>query len=197
MRLALCAAAFLLPLPGVVCAQAIKNEPPMREFTQEEIDAVEMPELAFEESEKIIEDYEKYFYFHRAETSFSEAFADVNECDALTNGLSHYSGASQSAINSAMMQHGALAGAAGGVIASVMMDAIFGSAERRKQRRTNMRTCMFYKGYDRYGLEKDLWQEFNFEEGFSRENADKREAALLQQAKVASGPKPEQEVLAP
>ena len=54
-----------------------------------------------------------------------------------------------------------------------------------------MRRCMGYKGYERYGLNKDLWQEFNFEEGFSGEEESKRQAMLAQQAKVASGPKPE------
>ena len=48
-----------------------------------------------------------------------------------------------------------------------------------------------------YGLEKDLWQEFHFEEGLSRENAKDREAALMKQARVASGPKPQLEVLEP
>jgi hypothetical protein len=78
-----------------------------------------------------------------------------------------------------------------------MADAIFGSAERRRIKRINLRNCMYYKGYDRYGLEKELWQKFHFEEGLSRENAKDREAALLKQARVASGPKPQLEVLEP
>jgi hypothetical protein len=83
------------------------------------------------------------------------------------------------------------------MIGGLMADAIFGSAERRKLKRINIRTCMFYKGYDRYGLKKDLWQEFHFEEGLSRENADKRQTALLRQALVASGDQPTTEVLQP
>ena len=78
-----------------------------------------------------------------------------------------------------------------------MADAIFGSAERRRIKRVNLRNCMFFKGYDRYGLEKDLWQAFHFEEGLSRENAEDRAAALMKQARVASGPKPALEVLEP
>ena len=85
----------------------------------------------------------------------------------------------------------------GGAIASVLIDAVVGSAERRKARRLNMRTCMYYKGYDRYGLRKDLWQEFNFDEGNGREDEDDRSRALLMQARVASSPRPQQEVLAP
>ena len=93
---------------------------------------------------------------------------------------------------SSMIQYGVVAGALGGAIGGLMADAIFGSGERRKQRRINMRNCMFYKGYDRYGLEKDLWQEFNFEEGLSQTEETERENKLLMQARVASGPKPAQ-----
>lgn len=196
MRL-LCLGLLLLPLASQLSAQAIKNEPPMRAFSSEEIEAVALPALAFEEDEKIRGDYEKYFYFHRDFTSFDQAFADVTECDALSSGLSYYQGVDSAQMTQAMLQYGVLAGGIGGAIGGLMADAIFGSAERRKQRRLNIRNCMFYKGYDRYGLEKDLWQEFNFEEGLSRENADDREAALLMQAKVASGPKPEQESIEP
>lgn len=190
-------ALLFLPLAGVAQAQAIKNEPPMREFSEEEIAAIEMPQLVFEETDKIRGDYEKYFYFHREGNSFNQAFADVSECDALSSGLSYYNGISSAQMTQHMMQYGALAGGIGGAIGSVMADAIFGSAERRKQRRLNLRNCMFYKGYDRYGLDKDLWQTFNFEEGLTRENAKDREKAILMQAKVAAGPKPEQEAIEP
>jgi heme/copper-type cytochrome/quinol oxidase subunit 1 len=40
---------------------------------------------------------------------------------------------------------------------------------------------MHYKGYQRYGLEKELWQKFNFEEGFSTTDAPERTAKLAQQ----------------
>ncbi|MEM6908916.1 MAG: hypothetical protein AAF494_09575 [Pseudomonadota bacterium] len=180
-----------------VHAQAIKNEPPMREFTQEEVGALDMPELAFEYASVRPKDFEKYFYFHRPETSFDQAYADVTECDALGSGINFYMGADSGSVAAAAAQYGLLAGAIGGAIGGLMADAIFGSAERRKLKRLNIRTCMYYKGYDRYGLEKDLWQEFHFEEGLSRENADKREAALLRQALVASGPQPTTEVLVP
>ena len=188
---------LLLPLAGAAQAQAIKNEPPMREFSEAEIAAISMPALAFEETSNIAGDYEKYFYFHRDGTSFDEAYADITECDALTSGLSYYGGANDAAIAGAMAQYGVLAGGIGGAIGGLMADAIFGSAERRKQRRMNLRNCMFYKGYDRYGLEKGLWQEFNFEEGLTRENAADRERAILMQALVASGPKPQQKVIEP
>ena len=83
-----------------------------------------------------------------------------------------------------------LGGVLGGAIGSALADAIYGSAEERRKRRVNMRRCMNFKGYARYGLSKDLWNEFNFEEGNRTVPEQERQGMLAQQAKVASGPKP-------
>lgn len=147
---------------------------------------VVMPELAFTETEADRADYDKYFYFHRVDTGFEEALADLRECDGMSQGL-------QSGLQYAQAPYpyaGTMAGAAGGLLGNLLVEAIAGSAEKRKLRRVNMRRCMGYKGYARYGLQKDLWQEFHFEEGFSGEEESKRQAMLAQQAKVASGTKP-------
>lgn len=186
----------LLPLAAVAQAQAIKSEPEMRLFTGEEVEAIAMPDLAYTPDPTIAADSDKYFFFHREGTDFSVAYADITECDSLASGINFYMGGNDAIMQNAIMQYGA-AGAIGGAIGGLMADAIFGSAERRRIKRINLRNCMFYKGYDRYGLKKDLWQAFHFEEGLSRENAKDREAALLKQARVASGPKPQIEVLEP
>ncbi|WDA41597.1 hypothetical protein [Erythrobacter sp. BLCC-B19] len=191
------ALALMAAVPSVAGAQAIKTEPPMKVFTAAEIEAVAMPDLAYTPDPTIAADFDKYFFFHRADTSFDQAYFDITECDSLASGINFYMGADSAAISSAMSQYGVLAGGIGGAIGGLMADAIFGSAERRRIKRINLRNCMFYKGYDRYGLEKELWQAFHFEEGLSRENAKDREAALMKQARVASGPKPKLEVLEP
>lgn len=197
MILLRCAAlALLVSLPAAVQAQAIKSEPELRLFSAAEVQAVEMPNLSFAPDPLIAADFDKYFFFHRDSTEFSQAYADVTECDSLASGINFYLGANDALIGNSIAQYGA-AGAVGGVIGGLVADAIFGSAERRRIKRVNVRNCMFYKGYDRYGLEKELWQGFHFEEGLSRENAKDREAALLKQARVASGPKPALEVLEP
>jgi hypothetical protein len=191
------ALALLAAWPSVAQAQAIKSEPPMKVFTAAEIEAVAMPDLAYTPDPTIAADFDKYFFFHRDGTSFDQAYADITECDSLASGINFYMGADSAALSSAMTQYGPLAGGIGGAIGGLMADAIFGSAERRRIKRINLRNCMFYKGYDRYGLEKELWQAFHFEEGLSRENAKDREAALMKQARVASGPKPQLKVLEP
>ncbi len=177
-------------------AQAIKNEQPMKHFTDAEVAAVAMPRLSFTSTPEVVKDYEKYFYFHRPDTSFDLAFADITECDALSSGISYYADSS-AAVNGAMAQYGVAAGAIGGAIGSAFADLIAGSAERRKIRRTNWRNCMGFKGYSRYGLAKDQWEGFNFEEGNGRKPEAERNRDLMVQARVASGPKPEQEVLEP
>jgi hypothetical protein len=175
-------------------AQAVKGEPPIEQFSETDISDIDFPDTEFEETPSTIKNYEKYFYFHRDETDFSRAFADVKECDALSSGLRHYRGNSEPYPGYYGGQYG-IGGAIGGMIGNAMAAAIFGSAEKRKTRRTNMRRCMGFKGYDRYGLAKDKWKEFHFEEGLSTVKDGKRRDYLLMQARVASGPKPEQERL--
>lgn len=187
--------ALLLPLSAVAQAQAIDPGPPMRTFTEAEIEAVTMPDLAYDPNPEIEADFEKYFFFHREDTSFDQAFADISECDALAHGITKYGSDWPPTISQRTMDYGPVFGFISALTNPT--DAIFGSGERRWIRRYNIRTCMFYKGYDRYGLEKSRWQAFHFEEGLGRKNEQVRLVALLKQARVASGPKPPLEVLEP
>lgn len=149
-----------------------------------------MPPLEFTATAGNEDDFNKYFYFHRDDTSFEEAYADIRECDALASGSSIYMGDNSGATAAAMAQYGVLGGAIGGAIGSVVADAVFGSAARREQRRVNLRNCMAFKQYRRYGLSRDLWTAFNFEEGLGRKKEPVRLQALAVQALIASGPKP-------
>jgi hypothetical protein len=85
---------------------------------------------------------------------------------------------------------GAVGGAIGSAIGSAIADAIFASAERRRLRRVNMRTCMGFKGYRTFGLSKSLWEEFNFDEGNGQIAEDRRQRLLQMQARAATGPTP-------
>lgn len=190
---AMMAASFAIAIPGA-SAQAIKPPAPMRAFTADEVAAVAVPDTAFEATPADIETYDKYFYFHRDGTDFDTAYNDISECDAVSSGINYYAGGDNYMANYYVAQYG-LAGAAGSAIGSAIADAVFGSAERRRLRRINMRNCMGFKGYDRYGMEKERWQTFHFEEGFGRLNDEKRDGYLMKQARVASGPKPKGEVL--
>lgn len=153
---------------------------------------IEMPVLAFEASPADVENYWKYFYFHKANVSFDTALEDLIECDQLASGIS-YRTAYQPTPYPYM---GTVGGIVGGAIGNVMADAIFGSAERRNQRRINLRKCMGFKGYARHGLTKKLWDDFHFEEGNNKLTGEERVPYLIKQAKVASGPAPTTEALA-
>jgi hypothetical protein len=159
--------------------------------SNEEAKALEMPALAFTPTVEDPGNYDKYYYFHRKDTDFATAYADVSECDGYARGI-----ASTFRYTDAPYPYaGTLAGAAGGVIANAMIAAIFVPAEKRRMRRVNMRQCMGFKGYDRYGLSKDKWEPFNFEEGTGAEKEESRIKALKVQALVASAATPMGEAL--
>lgn len=153
--------------------------------------SVQMPVLAGKSDPGDAGDYDKYYYFHRPDTDFATAYADVRECDGYARGLASGVGYTQVPYPYA----GTLGGAIGGALGNMMAQAIFGSGEKRRARRVNMRTCMHFKGYDRYGLPKKLWTEFNFEEGLSGVTEVERTRYLKQQALVASSAAPQEKAL--
>lgn len=181
-----------MPLAGMGLAAALCAAPPAAGQQVEQTRSIDpstipLPDLTFVPDEEDIRNYQKYFYFHRADTDFASAYADLQECDGYARGLAYSVGGGPVPYPYA----GTVAGAIGGAIGSAMADAIFGSAERRRQRRLNMRTCMTFKGYRTYGLRKSLWEEFNFEEGNTRVEEARRQRLLQIQARVASGPTPQ------
>jgi hypothetical protein len=160
--------------------------------SNDEASALRMPPLTFTPTPEDAGNYDKYYYFHRPKTDFATAFADISECDGYARGLSSTFSGGEVPYPYA----GTLAGAAGGLIANAMIAAIFVPAEKRRMRRVNMRQCMGFKGYSRHGLNKDLWQVFNFEEGTGAEKEESRIKALKLQALVASTASPDGEGLA-
>jgi hypothetical protein len=140
--------------------------------TNDDAGSVAMPKLDFKSDGTEAADFDKYYAFHRADTDFATAYADVTECDGYARGLQTGIAYQQPPYPYA----GTMAGAIGGAIGNAMVVAIFGSAEKRRMRRVNMRTCMNFKGYQRFGLPKALWDEFNFEEGLRGRGASEGQA---------------------
>jgi hypothetical protein len=160
--------------------------------TNEDAAKVKMPELAFTASAEDAGNFDKYYFFHRPGTDFATAYTDVQECDGYARGLQSGIGYVQPSVYPFT---GVLPSAIGGALGNALAAAIFGSGEKRRMRRVNMRTCMHYKGYDRYGLTKKLWSEFNFEEGLSGIKEADRLVYLKQQALVASSAAPQGKAL--
>ena len=121
--------------------------------------------------------------FYRAGTDFDTALADVQECDGYARGISYHIGGGPVPYPYA----GTVAGSVGGAIGSVLADAIFGAAERRKLRRRNMRTCMGFKEYTRFGVSEAAWKSYAFTED-EAEGDEKRQVVLRMHAKIASAP---------
>lgn len=147
-----------------------------------------MPSLTYVEDQDDRNNYEKYYYFHRPQVEFATALADIRHCDELARGLyrgNWYNNAASYAVG----------GLVGGLIGGAIADAIHGSQQIRTNRRINMRRCMSYKGYQRYGLDKEVWEAFNFEEGNSEVPENERQVMLAQQALVASSTTPQSEEL--
>ena len=177
---------FALPAAGQTTPAATPEPAPTSAPAAIDPSTIDMPNLAFTPTPEAVSNYDKYYIFNREDTDFAAAYADLQECDAYARGLAfHMYGGTVP-----YPYAGTMAGAIGGAIGSAMADAIFGSAERRKQRRMNMRTCMTYKGYRTFGLPKEIWEPFNFEEGLGHVSEERRQYFLRIQARVASGPRP-------
>ncbi len=197
-RLPLAGIAALCALGAPAAAQQLDSAAPSKAGTGlaaagNSVDpaTVPMPNLSFTPDAEIERNYFKYFFFQRTETDFDTAYADLQECDGYARGLAYRAGGGPSYIPTPASLAGALGGAVGGLIGSALSDAIYGSAERRRLRRVNLRTCMGYKGYQAFGLPRNLWREFNFDEGNRAMPDDERQRYLRIQARVASGPRPQ------
>lgn len=164
MKLGLLLRLFVL---GLAVAPAARAQP------GPSTDAIEVPSLDFTATPAIEGDYDKYFYYHRDDTDFATALADIRECDAYARGISLR-----------------LDGAMSGALAGALTDAIFGAAQRRDISRRNRRVCMAFKEYRRYGLPKSIWEQLNPEAGSDGNEEAARLRRFRIQARVASGPRP-------
>ena len=95
---------------------------------------VQMPDLSFTPSPAIEGDYDKYYYFHRADTSFATALADLRECDAFARGLPMRPGYSGPFVPVSSLYANTAGGVIGGAIMGGIAVAIL-SADRRDARR--------------------------------------------------------------
>ena len=101
-------AAAAMAVQGTVAAA----RPPMPLATDVPDEAkVVLPKLDVVTTEADAADFDKYFYFHRADTAFPVALADLRECDGYARGLSSPYGY----VDTPAAYNYGLAGAAGGL----------------------------------------------------------------------------------
>ena len=180
---------------GAVQAQAVKPDPPVKALSPAEVAAIELPDMKFTATPLVVEDYEKYFYFHRAATSFDEAIADIRECEFLSSGIRYRVGGGEPYAGYYAGQYG-VGGAIGGAIGAVLADALFGAPERRRIQRISLRNCMGFKEYKRYGLTEELWKALQGE-GSNTAKGDAGDNGLLMRAKLASFSTPDRSEIEP
>lgn len=182
---------------SVPVAASDKSSPGLKAPSAE---GLALPKLDYTPSPKLTPDFDKYFYFHRPSTTFAEAYADIRECHGLAGGKVAYrqgnSAFADTYTTSYLIPQYGMAGALGGALGGALVGLLIGGGNHDKIHRINIRNCMGFKGYQRYGLPKDLWEEFNLSPGKSRKNAEGSERAFRLQALVASGAQPKQEAIA-
>jgi hypothetical protein len=180
-RWAAFAGAALLALQGPALSLGQADAPAVDPAT------IPMPNISFTPTSGDERDFDKYFFFHRPDTDFATAYADLRECDRYSGGVRYMAG------------YRPPTSAMGG-----LLPALIGESERqtvangqvvgptqRRRRRVNMRTCMEFKGYGTYGIPKSLWLAFNFDEKTESVEGAERQHYLQLQARVASGPTPQ------
>ena len=175
------AGAVLLALPATAGGQ---GQPPA---TVVDPATIPMPNISFTPTPGDARDFDKYFFFHRPDTDFAAAYADLRECDRYSGGVRYMAGYQSPT--------GGMGGALPALIGESHRQAIaegqvVGPTQRRR-RRVNMRTCMEFKGYGTYGIPKPLWLAFNFDEKTESVEGAERQHYLQLQARVASGPAPQ------
>ncbi|MBK8373982.1 hypothetical protein [Sphingorhabdus sp.] len=146
---------------------------------------ISVPDVTPSADPKIREDGYKFYYFHSPDVSFETAYQDLRDCRA------HLVSAGPAAVPGFIPwgeQHRreVFQGTPMYGIVGVAMAAIIVPKMIRGQHSNKMRRCMGTRGYDRYAIAESV---------FDKLNDGEEQQLILMQAKLASGPKPADEVV--
>lgn len=138
---------------------------------------------------KVSEEGYKFYYFHNSSVSFAEAYQDLKQCRAhlpaggATNvpGFVPWDEAHRRKVYESFTAPSVLHVAVYSAIGAIVVPKI-----ERGLRSNKMRRCMGTRGYARYAIPEPAWETLN--EG-------DEEQLILMQAKLASGPKPQDEAV--
>jgi hypothetical protein len=148
--------------------------------------SIVVPDVTPSNDPKVREEGYKFYYFHNAKVSYTEAHQDLTECRAYLRigGGTQVPGFIPFGENySRPVYRGApmFPGLFSSVMASIIVPKMQRGVESNKMRR-----CMGTRGYDRFAISEDVWDKLN--------NGDEAQL-LLMQAKLASGPNAKDEVV--
>ncbi len=125
--------------------------------------------------------FARHFFFHRPGVPLEEARADLAECRDYAADAMLWPREPKSLPPDPKTLPPNVSGGPLGPVAGGLVFGLVEGGERAKIAAANMRKCMGFKGYDRYGLPDALWKQLN---------AGTPEEALLRQARLASGGAP-------
>lgn len=146
---------------------------------------IEVPDVTPSSDPKVREEGYKFYYFHNSEVNFETAYQDLRECRAhlITGGAAAVPGfipwgeAHRREIPKTTPMYGIVGAAMAAIIVPKMI---------RGQQSNKMRRCMGTRGYERYAIAEVTWDKLN--------DGDEQQLILMQ-AKLASGPKPQDEAV--
>jgi hypothetical protein len=148
--------------------------------------SIATPDVTPSSDPKIRENGYKFYYFHRSDVSFEEAYQDLRECRthlvsggpaALPGFIPWGEQHQREKVEGTPLVGGLVVGAIAAVVIPKMI---------RGQQSNKMRRCMGTRGYDRYAIPEETWNLLN--------EGDEQQLIQLQ-AKLASGPKPADEAV--
>lgn len=146
------------------------------------LETISVPDLSQSNTPEVVKNGWKFFFFHKSAVSFSDAYADFTDCYRFLapSGYADVTDSSfvpwreESIRKDRVVSNGYTP--IGGVIMKVFN--IEGSLARG-DRQAKMRRCMEPRGYKRYGVSKDIWENMA---------AMGEGEAIAMQAKIASDP---------
>lgn len=157
---------------------------------------IAVPDVTPSANPQVRKDGYKFYYFHNPEVSFAEAWQDLKDCRGylVTAGPAPVPGfipwdeahRRETRAGSPMAFGVTPLESIVSVGVTSAMAAIILPKMERGQRSNKMRRCMGTRGYVRYAIP---------EAAFDKLNDGQEDALLLMQAKLASGPKPQDQVV--
>jgi hypothetical protein len=147
---------------------------------------IPIPDVTPSTDPKVKEEGYKFYYFHNSNVSFSEAHQDFVECRGylIVGGGTQVPGFipwGEEHRRIVYKRTPMFPGIATEVLAAIILPKLQRGAESNKMRR-----CMGTRGYERYAIAEKTWDALN--EG-------EEPQMILIQAKLASGPKPQDEIV--
>lgn len=131
--------------------------------------ATPLPAVSFETSDQDKKKFSKYYISHKPGVSVDKARADIDECLRYSMGANEMGiqmfppipdfvplEDQQSYQDGKPKAHNGQFGLVGDVMAALIVPGV-----NRAIAQSNVRRCMGYKNYDRYGISKEAWKTLN------------------------------------